>query len=117
MVGRLTVTGKKMKVKVRCAARFTSCAKANVRIRGKGKVRGFRKPLLAKRRGLSAGPGNTRTFKLRLTRAARKIFRDKRFKKRGKVKVRKGAKRVRATVTVNGKRAGKKTVVRVGKVR
>jgi len=117
VVGKPKVKGKKMKLKLACAARFSSCSKAAVKVRGKGRVRGFRKPLLAKGSGLAVEPGRTRAFALKLTRPARKIFRDKRVRRRGKVRVRKGAKSVRATVLVNGKNAGAKRVKRVGKVR
>jgi len=115
--GNPTVKGKAMRIKLTCPARFSSCPKVTVAIRGKDRVRGFRTPLLAKGRVLSGVSGATKTVSLKLTSQARKIFKDRKTRKHGKVKTRKGAKKVAATITVNGKKAGSRTVKRIGKVR
>ena len=115
--GKPTVRGKAMKVKVLCPTRFSSCSRANLAIRGKGRVRGFRKPLLAKGSVKAMNPGQTRTVTLKLSGKARKIFADRKIRKRGKKRIRKGARTVKATVTINGKKAGSTTVKRTGKVR
>ncbi len=117
MVARPTVKGKKMRVNMLCSAKFDSCSKATVAVRATGKVRGVKKPLLAKRKGITVGTGKTKRVYMNLTKKARKIFRNKTFRKKGKKKVRKGAKKVRSSILINGKKNGVRTVLRIGKVR
>ena len=117
LAGKPTVKVKTMKVKLTCAAKFSSCPKTNLVLRTRGKVRGFKNAVLAKGQGITLNPGKSRTVSLKLTKAARKIFRDRKTRKRGKVKVVKGAKKVSASVTINGKKSGNTTVKRAGKVR
>lgn len=112
-VGSPTVKGKTMTIKVTCKVGNDSCKKASIVVQAAGKVRGLKKPVLAKGKGIKATPGQTKKLQLKLTAKARKLFKDSR--KRGK-KV-KGIKKVRAIVKINGKRAGAKTVRKVGKVR
>lgn len=117
LAGKPTVKGKQMRVRLTCDVKFSSCAKSSLSIRAKGKVRGTRKAMLARKSGINLNPGKTKTFSLKLTSAARKIFKDRKTRKRGKVKVIKGAKKVSATVHLNGSKAGFTTVRRVGRVR
>ena len=117
MVARPTVKGKKMRVNLLCAAKYDSCGLATVVVRAEGRVNGFRKPLLAKRSGITVDKGKTKRVYMNLTGKARKIFRDKKVKKHGQRKVVKGAKKVRSGILINGKKFGVRTVLRIGRVR
>ncbi len=117
LTGKITVKGKKMRVSLRCPAQFSGCLKAGLVVRGRGKVRGMKNPLLAKGRKVTVESGKTRAIKLKLTGKARKIFRNAKQRKRGKMRIRKGAKKVKATVTINGKKTGPVVVRRSGRVR
>lgn len=119
LVGRPTVKGKQLTVKLTCKIGNDSCRKATLIIKGapkKGKK--GRNLLVVKKGGLTvAKPGQTRTFRIALTGKARKFFRDKKVRKRGKKRVVKGPKNLRSKVIVNQKFLGYTTVKRVGKVR
>ncbi len=117
MVARPTVKGKKMRVNLLCSAKFDRCNRATIVVRAKGKVRGFKKPLLAKFKRITVNPGRTKRTYTNLTGKARKIFRNKTFRKKGKKMVRQGARKVRANIRINGKKYGVRTVLRIGKVR
>ncbi|MBK5231761.1 MAG: acetylxylan esterase [Thermoleophilia bacterium] len=117
MVARPTVKGKKMRVNLLCSAKYDSCTTAKVAVRAAGKVRGFKKPLLAKRGGITVKPGKTSRVYMNLTTKARKIFRDTTYRKNGRKRIRKGVRKVRANVLINGKNYGVRTVLRIGTVR
>ncbi len=123
--GKVTVKGKQLTARFRCAAPQTGAGKcAAVKVLFKGAPKGRK----AKGRNvkLAAGKvtvvaGKTKTVKLKLTNAARKLFRDqkKKVRKRGKVKVKKvkGLRKLRTRVTIGGRNAGFVTVKRTGRVR
>ncbi|MCB0868593.1 MAG: hypothetical protein KDB48_07835, partial [Solirubrobacterales bacterium] len=118
LAGKLTVKGKHLTVKLTCRIGNDTCRRANLVIKGapkKGKKgKGI---LIVKKSGLAANPGQTKTFRIKLTSKARKFFRDRALRKRGKVRTVRGPKSLRSKVTINGKSAGFKAVKRVGKVK
>lgn len=116
-IGRPVVSGRFMRLRLRCPARFSSCARANLIVRARGPLRGYRTPVLARRRGLAVRPGTTRLVALRLSRAARKIFRHTVVRNRGKVRIRRGVRHAPVSLTVNGERAGTTIAIRRGRVR
>lgn len=117
VTGKPKVKGERMRLRLLCAAKFSSCPRVNLALRGNGKVRGIIRPLLAEGKVHVVNSGQSKTVTLKLTRSARKIFADKRTRNRGKTGIVRGVKSVKAEVTINGKSAGSVTVRRVGKVR
>ncbi|MBK5231760.1 MAG: acetylxylan esterase [Thermoleophilia bacterium] len=114
VTGKVTLKGKVLKAKVKCGTGNDSCSKIGLAFKGAPKKGKKGKDLvIAKGKGLTAKPGQTKTVTLKLTGKARKFFKDRRH--RGK-KVR-GPNSLRAKVLVNGKSAGFKTVKRVAKVK
>lgn len=124
-VGRVTVKGRQLTARFRCAAPQTGAARcAPVKVLFKGAPKG--KKAKGRNVKLAAGTvrvkaGKTATVKLKLTNAARKLFREskRKIRKRGKVKIKrvKGLKSLRAKVTIGGRNAGHVTVKRTGRVR
>ncbi len=118
VLGNPTVKGKQLIVKVRCQIGYTSCSKTALSFKGapkKGKK--GKNLLIAKGSASAAKAGKTKSVKLKLTKAARKFFKDKKVRKKGKKRTVRGAKSLRAKVTANGKAKGFVTVKRVGKVK
>jgi len=118
VIGNPIVKGKQMTVKVRCQIGNDSCSKTNLAFKGAPKKGKKGKGLLiAKGSAVASKPGQTKSVKLKLTNAARKFFKDKKVRKRGKKKTVRGPNSLRAKVTANGKSKGFVTVKRVGKVK
>ena len=118
LAGKLTVKGRQLTVKLTCKIGNDTCRRANLVIKGAPKKGKKGKNLLVvKKRGLAANPGQTKTFRIKLTNKARKFFRDRTFRKRGKKKTIRGPRSLRSKITINGKNAGFRAVKRVGKVR
>jgi len=119
LIGKATVKGKRITLKLRCKIGNDSCRAAKVVLKGaprKGKK--GKRLLIVRKGGLKVTkPGQTKTFHVALSGKARKFFRDKRVRKRGKKRLVRGPKALRAKVTINGKSAGFTNVKRVGKVR
>jgi len=116
--GRLKVKGKFLTTKVTCKIGNDSCSKSTLIVKGapkKGKK--GKKLLVVKKGGLTANPGQTRTVRIKLTGKARKFFKDRKVRKRGKKMTVRGPKSLRAKVIINNRFTGFKTVKRVGKVR
>ena len=118
VTGKVIVKGKVLKAKIKCGVGNVRCSKISLAFKGAPKKGKKGKGLLvAKRKGMSARPGQTRTVTLKLTKKARKFFKDRKVRKNGKKKTRRGPNSLRSKVLVNGKKAGFKTVVRVAKVK
>jgi|GEM_PF-515098 predicted acyl esterase len=119
LAGAPKVKGKKIIVKLTCRIGYDSCRNAKLVLKGAPKKGRKGKGLLIVRKGglKVARPGVTKTFRIALSGKARKFFRDKKVRKRGKKRVVRGPKSLRAKVTINGKSAGFTTVKRTGKVR
>ena len=118
LIGAPKIKGKRMTVKVKCDVGNDSCSKTTLAFKGapkKGKK--GKNLLIAKGKAGGVAPGKTKSVKLKLTNGARKFFKDRKVRKKGKKKTVKGAKSLRAKVIVDGKRAGFKTVKRVGRVK
>jgi len=116
--GPLKVKGKFLTTRVTCKIGNDYCSKSTLVVKGAPKKGKKGKGLLiAKRKGIGAKPGQTKTVRIKLTGKARKFFKDKKVRKNGMKRTVKGAKKLRAKVMVNGKRVGFKTVKRVGKVK
>ncbi len=125
-VVKATVKGKFLTARVKCAAANDSCAKVTLKFKGapkKGKK--GKGVLLAKKSGVTARSGKTVAVKLKLTKKARKLFKNKKKRKvvrrHGKKRVKivkvKGLKKLRAKVLINGKGSGFVNVKRTGKVK
>ena len=117
--GNPTIKGKTMKVKVVCKIGFDSCTKTSFSFKGapKGKSKKGKGLLVASGSAPAATSGGTKTVTFKLTRKARKFFKDKKIRKHGKKKTVKGPKKLRAAVKAGGKSAGTTTIKRVGRVR
>ena len=116
--GNPIVKGKVLIAKVRCQIGNDSCAKTSLSFKGAPKKGKKGKGLvIAKGRTGTATSGKQFKVTLPLTKAARKFFKDKKVRKKGKRKVKRGPNSLRAKATVNGKSAGFVTVKRVGKVK
>ena len=100
--GKAKAKGKRVTIKVRCAASADSCKKAKVVLKAKGRT-------VAKRNNIKVAPGKTKRVKLKMTGKGRKLF-----KKKG---TRKQTKKLKAKVRINGKKAGKITIKRNGRIR
>ena len=100
--GKGKAKGKQITVKLACAASADSCKKANVVLKAKGRT-------VAKGKNIKTAPGKTKTVKLKMTSKGRKLFKNKRSKKQ--------LKKLKAKVTINGKKAGSVVVKRAGKIR
>jgi len=124
VTGKVIVKGKILKAKIKCGSESYSCSKIKLALKGapkkarkskrSKKIRGH---VIAKGKGLTAEPGQTVTAKLKLTRSARKYFKNRKYRKHGKKVKKRGPRKLRAKVLVNGKRSGYKWVKRVGRVR
>ena len=122
VIGNPTAKGKKLKVKVRCKIGNDSCSKTSISFKGapkKGKKgRGL---LIAKGTATAAAPGKTKTVTFKLSKAARKFFKDRKVRKKGKSKggkkIKRGPNSLRAKTMVGGKNQRFVTVKRVGRVR
>jgi len=116
--GPATVKGKTLTIKVTCKIGNDTCSKSALAFKGAPKKGKKGKGLvIAKKGGITATPGQTKTVKLNLTKEARKFFKDKKVRKRGKKKTVRGPNSLRAKVTIDGKAKGFATVKRVGKVK
>ncbi len=100
--GKGKAKGKKVTVKITCAAAADSCATAKVVLKAKGKT-------VAKGKNIKTTPGKTKTVKLKMTGKGRKLFKKKGSKKQKKS--------LKAKVLINGKKSGKITIKRTGKIR
>ncbi|HTU13640.1 MAG TPA: acetylxylan esterase, partial [Solirubrobacterales bacterium] len=100
VIGNPTVKGKQLTVKVRCQIGNDSCSKTSLVFKGAPKKGKKGKGLLiAKGSAVASKPGQTRSVKLNLTKAARKFFKDKKVRKNGKKKTVRGPNSLRAKVT------------------
>jgi hypothetical protein len=107
-----------MTVKVKCGIGYTSCSKTAFTFRGapkKGKK--GRNIVIARGSTGTATPGQTRKVTLKLTGAARKFFKDRTVRKRGKKKTVRGPKSLRTKVLIDNKANGFTNVRRVGRVK
>ncbi|MBK8293477.1 MAG: acetylxylan esterase [Solirubrobacterales bacterium] len=124
VTGKVIVKGKILKAKIKCGSDAYSCEKIKLafkaapkKARKSKRSRKVRGRGIAKGKGLTAEPGQTVKVKLKLTRNARKYFKNRKFRKHGKKRMKRGPRSLRAKVLVNGKRAGYKKVKRVGRVK
>ena len=118
ITGKVIVKGKVLKAKIRCGTGNDSCKKISLAFKGAPKKGKKGKGLtIAKGKGLTAKPAQTKTVTLKLTKGARKFFKDRKVRKNGKKKIKRGPNSLRAKVLVNGKSKGFKTVKRVAKVK
>lgn len=123
--GKVTLKGRKLTARFHCAAPQSGaarCAPVKVVFRGapkRKKAKGRNAKLAAGKIAVKAG--KTKVVKLKLTKRARKLFRNKkkRIRKRGKVRIKrvKGLKKLRTKVMIGGKNTGFVVVKRNGKVR
>ncbi len=100
--GKARAKGRKVRVKLRCAASADSCRKAKVILKAKGRT-------VARGKNIKTAPGKTKKVKLKMTGKGRKLF-----KKKGS---REQKRKIRAKVLVNGKKSGKVTIKRSGRIR
>jgi len=110
--GAATVRGRTVTAKLTCAATAISCKAVSVALVAKGgKIA----------RGVSGAivSGRSKTVRMTLTARGVKLFKDRRIRNRknGKVRTVPGLRSVRATLQLNGKRAGSVIVRRTGAVR
>lgn len=118
VIGNPTAKGKMLTVKVRCQIGNDSCKKTKIAFRGapkKGKK--GKNLLIAKGSAVVAKSGATKKVKFKLTKKARKFFKDKQVRKKGKKKIKRGPNSLRAKTIVAGKNQRFVKVKRVGRVK
>lgn len=109
-----SVRGKSLKIALTCPASYTNaCPNKSVTIKGAPKKGRGRNVKVASASKVKVPGGKTKQVTMKLTAAARKLFRDL---KRGKRKV-KGLKSLRVAILVDGRQSGYATVRRAGRVR
>lgn len=107
VIGPLTVRGKKLKVKLRCAKTASACPSTSLLVKGAGKNRAKgRNVKLAAGKRIKVAPGKTRTVSLNLTGEARRLFAKSNPRR---------LKKTKSQVTVRTAGLKKKTVVRTVK--
>lgn len=120
--GPLKIKGRKMKVKVACAAKHDKCRTSKVIVKGAKSLKKLkgRNIFVSKKGSIRISPGKSRTIKFGVVKKARTLFRDHKVGPRGgPKKMVRGMKKLRVQVAIySGKyRAGSKAVIkRVGRV-
>jgi hypothetical protein len=118
VIGNPTVKGRKLTVKVRCKIGNDRCKWTNIKFRGAPKKGKKGKGLLiAKGKARVVKSGGTKKVKFKLTGKARKFFKDRKVRRKGKKKIRRGPNSLRARAIVAGKNQRFVKVKRVGRVR
>ena len=102
LVGKAKAKGKKITVKITCPATADSCRKAKVVLKAKGRT-------LAKGKNIKTVPGKKKKVSMKMTAKGRKLFRKKGSRKQRK--------KLKAKVTINGRKSGSIVVKRAGRIR